>query len=456
LGCAVTGFREELPSSATQPEFAETRCGSIWQDVSTWALLVPLLYSSGVVLNSSQDHAIGDLMSAGTTGPWAVADKSYRLIFALIVLWLLVSRWRAILAIGQRQLWLVLMVCLAFVSTVWSQDAGNTASGAAWFAIYTGFILWFASRFEWRDQMRLLMLTGTVGALLSLVAVVAIPSTGLDTMHGGAWQGVFYSKNHLARAMLFMLLPAFHLRTPKRASYILLRLGYIALLLVVIVMSQSKTAIILAGFYFVYWSSARIVTRFNALARIGLAALGILCLAVAAAFILPNLDAFLRIFGGDSSLTGRTTIWAALIMSAMKHLSLGYGYQAFWVSGSSEGTEAFTRVYSLMHFTMSYSHSGYLDVLLQLGVVGLSVIVLCLVRMMLRSYSLFQRAWSPEAEWATGVLLITILYNIDEVTFIQQWGLNWMIFVLASISLARLANQRNTKNHLTLAVAGEP
>jgi exopolysaccharide production protein ExoQ len=126
------------------------------------------------------------------------------------------------------------------------------------------------------------------------------------------------------------------------------------------------------------------------------------------------------------------------------------------VSGASEGTNAFARVYSLMHFTMSYSHSGYIDVVLQLGLVGLGIIVFCLIRMMLRSYGVFLRGWSAEAEWATGVLLITILYNIDEVTFIQQGGLNWMIFVLASISLARLATERSAKTHLTPALAGEP
>jgi exopolysaccharide production protein ExoQ len=455
LGCTVTGFGGELPISATRPELQDTRSHTIWQNVITWALLLPLLYNSGVVLGNSQDRPM-DLMSPSTAGPWAVVNKSYMLFYALIVLWLLVSRWKTILAIGQRQLWLVVMVCLALLSTIWSQDAGTTTLRAMWLAVDTCFILWFASRFEWKEQMRLLMLTGTVGALLSLAAVVAMPSRGLDTMHGGAWQGVYYSKNHLARAMLFMLLPAFHLRMPKRAVSNLLRLGYIALLLIVIVMSESKTAIILALFYVAYWSSLRIVTRFNALTRVGLAALGLLCLAVAAVFILPNLDAFLRIFGSDSSLTGRTTIWGALIISAMKHLSLGYGYQAFWVSGASEGTNAFARVYSLMHFTMSYSHSGYIDVVLQLGLVGLGIIVFCLIRMMLRSYSLFQRAWSAEAEWATGVLLITILYNIDEVTFIQQGGLNWMIFVLSSISLARLATQGSAKSGFTLALAGEP
>jgi hypothetical protein len=76
--------------------------------------------------------------------------------------------------------------------------------------------------------------------------------------------------------------------------------------------------------------------------------------------------------------------------------------------------------------------------------------------MTLRSYTVFLRGWSAEAEWATGVLLITILYNIDEVTFIQQGGLNWMIFVLASISLARLATERSAKNNLTPSLAGEP
>jgi exopolysaccharide production protein ExoQ len=455
LGCTVTGFGGELPSLAMRPELQDTRSHTIWQNVITWALLLPLLYNSGVVLGNSQDRPM-DLLSPSTAGPWAVVNKSYMLFYALIVLWLLVSRWKTIFAIGQRQLWLVVMVCLALVSTIWSQDAGTTALRATWLAVDTCFILWFASSFEWKEQMQLLMLTGTVGALLSLAAVVAMPSRGLDTMHDGAWQGVYYSKNHLARAMLFMLLPAFHLRMPKRAVSNLLRLGYIALLLIVIVMSESKTAIILALFYVVYWSALRIVTRFNALTRIGLVALGLICLAVAAVFILPNLDAFLHIFGSDSSLTGRTTIWGALIISAMKHLSLGYGYQAFWVSGASEGTDAFARVYSLMHFTMSYSHSGYIDVVLQLGLVGLGIIIFSLIRMMLRSYSVFLRGWSAEAEWATGVLLITILYNIDEVTFIQQGGLNWMIFVLASISLARLVTERSAKNHLTPALAGEP
>jgi exopolysaccharide production protein ExoQ len=436
---------------------ADPQESSIVNKVSTWALLLPLLYISGVMLSSSQDRPMGDLMGPSISGPWEMIDRSSKLIFAVVVLWLMASRWRAVILTASRQLWLVLIVSLAFISILWTQDAGRTATQALWFAINTCFILWFASRFQWRTQMRLLMLTTTVGALLSIVAIVAFPSRGLDTLHGGVWQGMYYSKNNLGRVMLFMLMPAFHLRLPKgRAIPLILRVSYIGLLVMLIVKSESKTAIILMCFYLVYWSAVRIVTRFDALTRVAMLALGLLCSGVAVLFVLPNLDSFLRIFGGDSSLTGRTTIWAALLISAMKHLSLGYGYQGFWVSGDSEGSNAFMRVYAMMHFTMSYSHSGYLDVVLQLGLVGLSVIVFCLVRSAARCYSVFKRCWCAEAEWATGVLLITILYNIDEVTFIQQCSVVWMLFVLSTISLARLADQASARNRIALAFAGEP
>ncbi|MGB9418820.1 MAG: hypothetical protein WCB58_21085, partial [Acidobacteriaceae bacterium] len=75
-------------NEATSPDIREI---PTVDKVSTWALLLPLLHCSGVVLDSSQDQPLGDLISANTTGPWALVDKSYKLFFAVIVLWLLVS-----------------------------------------------------------------------------------------------------------------------------------------------------------------------------------------------------------------------------------------------------------------------------------------------------------------------------------------------------------------------------
>jgi hypothetical protein len=46
LGCTVTGFTAELPSSATRRVFSDTRPHSIWQDVNTWLALLPVLYIS--------------------------------------------------------------------------------------------------------------------------------------------------------------------------------------------------------------------------------------------------------------------------------------------------------------------------------------------------------------------------------------------------------------------------
>ena len=55
---------------------------------------------------------------------------------------------------------------------------------------------------------------------------------------------------------------------------------------------------------------------------------------------------------------------------------------------------------------------------------------------MSRSYSLFERAWSGEAEWATAFyssrFCTTSMNDIH-----TAMGSHWMIFVLASISFGR-------------------
>ncbi len=49
-----------------------------------------------------------DLLSASTTGPWAVVNKSYMLLlWPLSFCGYLFPVWKTILTIGQRQLWLV-------------------------------------------------------------------------------------------------------------------------------------------------------------------------------------------------------------------------------------------------------------------------------------------------------------------------------------------------------------
>jgi O-antigen ligase len=273
---------------------------------------------------------------------------------------------------------------------------------------------------------------------MSLIAVAVFPARGVDKLHDGVWQGVFYSKNHLGRMMLFFLTSAVQLRPkwPGIGVKLTAILIYVSCLLLLLLMSGSKTALILALLFLAYYAAVRAMRQVRGTDRLALILPGGAILLFCCLIAYANLPTILSVFGGDVTLTGRTTIWSALLVSAQKRPLLGYGYAGFWIPGSSEGFDAFVRVYEPTHFAMSYSHSGYLDVLLQLGLAGLVVIMYALVRFAYQGCGRLINDLTPEVEWAIGIVLITVVYNIDEVTFAQP-NLLWMMFVLACVSIQR-------------------
>ena len=79
--------------------------------------------------------------------------------------------------------------------------------------------------------------------------------------------------------------------------------------------------------------------------------------------------------GRDATLTGRTVVWQALLPIAMRHPVLGDGYGGFWTPEKNH------------LFQISEAHSGYLEILLDLGFLGLLIYFLFLVSSALKSPS---------------------------------------------------------------------
>lgn len=103
---------------------------------------------------------------------------------------------------------------------------------------------------------------------------------------------------------------------------------------------------------------------------------------------------------GDT-LTGRTEIWNALIPYAKKHILLGHGFGGFWTT-------------SLRNQISSHAHNGYLDTILEIGVIGLALFILFILIIIKKS------SVSPnkDASYFFMALIIMILSrNIAESTF---------------------------------------
>ena len=105
----------------------------------------------------------------------------------------------------------------------------------------------------------------------------------------------------------------------------------------------------------------------------------------------------------NETLTGRADIWAYLIPLAKQRLFLGYGYGGFWTDAMREAIRA------------AHAHNGYLDIILQLGFLGLALWSIFLITSCHKAFG----AMKQDFEWGTFWLcfiLISVVYNIAEIS----------------------------------------
>jgi hypothetical protein len=110
---------------------------------------------------------------------------------------------------------------------------------------------------------------------------------------------------------------------------------------------------------------------------------------------------FSSTLGRDKTLTGRTETWIELVAVVKRQPVLGCGYGSFWTTARRE------------FYRMSHGHNGYLDTLLELGVLGLAFYAAWLLSCARRLHGVLTEDYG----WAglgIGVLLMALVYNVTE------------------------------------------
>jgi exopolysaccharide production protein ExoQ len=146
-----------------------------------------------------------------------------------------------------------------------------------------------------------------------------------------------------------------------------------------------------------------------------------------------DLDSMAGMLGRDSTLTGRTNIWAMALESIAERPVLGYGYNAFW----NVAPEA-DRISTILHWKVPHAHNGFIDLTLQLGVVGLALYLAIYFVAIRRAVNLANATPEQEAIWPLAYLAFTLLYQMTESTILAGNTFVWMIFVstVCSVSMA--------------------
>jgi len=357
-----------------------------------------------------------------------------------LALWILAKRqveWREVFA---RNAALSLFLLFALASVIWSDFPFITFK--RWIRDLGTYLMVLVVLSDTRQAEAIGIIIRRLSYVLLVFSVVLIkyyPELGISYDHwtgSPEYMGVTTSKNMLGA--LCLLSGLFYFwdtlrrwserkdRTSRRLLFV--NLALLAMTLWLLRLSQSATSqgsLVIGCFIIAVlrskWAKVN-PRRVKALIPVGLFAYLILELAFDFSTIVAD------VFGRDTTLHGRTGIWDAVFALQTNPL-LGVGYQSFWLGGR------LTAVLSYLDTGfLNEAHNGYLEIYLNLGLVGLSLLAL----FMISSYRWACRQLTTSLNFAPltiGLWTAMMFYNITEAAF--GASLLWCTMLLCQIDVPR-------------------
>lgn len=183
--------------------------------------------------------------------------------------------------------------------------------------------------------------------------------------------------------------------------------------------SVTSTACFLVG------STLIVLTNRWALARkpavVHLVVASLVFLALYATILDPNVG-IVSTMGKDPTLTGRTEIWPVVI--AMNPSPwLGAGFESFWMGSR------LTKLGNIFPWRPNEAHNGYIEVYLNLGWTGLTLLAVVMVT----GYRKIVRRFRQDRDTGSLMLayfVVVVVYNLTEAGF-RIFNPVWIVFLLS-------------------------
>jgi exopolysaccharide production protein ExoQ len=148
-------------------------------------------------------------------------------------------------------------------------------------------------------------------------------------------------------------------------------------------------------------------------------------------------EAYSKSLGRGGGLSGRTDIWAASIAAAGNPI-IGTGFESFWNANAPKVNSSLQRRGFRDLHNLNSAHNGYIELYLDLGLVGLGLVVLILIS----GYRSASKAFLNNPE--LGSLLLACIatgtfFSITEVGF-RILTPSWIFLLLGVVGSAGVAN----------------
>ncbi len=319
---------------------------------------------------------------------------------------------------------------LAMLSWFWSANRASTFSASVSLMFTTLLGIHLVSKYPVERLVVLLSWLGFILAMASAFFAILLPNYGIDHFaHVGAWQGVYGQKNGLGVVMVYMSGIALSLQattfTEKMWKY-----GVCFLCMAEAGLSQSREAWIGVALLVLVHIALSAYSRFALSSRGTVLTLGFIGV-VASCVIIGVLAAYiLTLLGRDVTLSGRTELWAAVLEQCRLHPITGYGLAAFWGSAN-----AFP-VYIVIHWIATSAHDGYLECLLELGSIGLFLLMLLLILPARYTVKVLttKENFNSSRTWIYCLLAIALFNITADITGLTN-SISWVLLVSSACAL---------------------
>ena len=148
---------------------------------------------------------------------------------------------------------------------------------------------------------------------------------------------------------------------------------------------------------------------------------------IAAFFVLVYRAQVFEFFGKSPDMTGRSGIWKLVIKLIAERPTLGWGWISYWVPG----VKPYDGLVVIKGVPYYQAHNAYLDMWLQLGMVGLALFIALLVVTFVKLWRLAVRHTSVLYLWPILTFMGIIAQNLTESRMLIEIG--WVFVALFAV-----------------------
>lgn len=356
-----------------------------------------------------------------TAGP---IDQAVKLGAILVGAAVIAARWSLVHSLAKNMnLGLLAFMVLAPMSIVWSIDPNATMLrcltllGIVLLCVGISLVGWNQNRFL-QVAMPPMMVIFIASLIYGMLYPDKIIQLGEDISQKNAWHGITYNKNQFGMTASIGAILCFHRWLAQRKGAIWSLAGLV-ISIVCVLLSRSSTSLlatmICTTFVVLMMRVPLVKQRFSTHVVVGLAAL-IIVYELVIMDVIPGVGTLLApvmsITGKDTTFSSRGLIWSIVKEHSSYAPLLGSGYAAYWPTMPTPDSPSYIFM-RVMYFYPQESHNGYLEILNDLGVVGLACVALFLISYIRQALQLmrFNRA---QAVMYLALLFEQMVANLSE------------------------------------------